>query len=369
MLSGGVDSGSVVAVASELLHARGAGSLPTYSATRHRDADCAESRAVHAAINLPGIDPMRIYPETAQETASQLIAGNEEPFDGRLLILKAVYAAAHAQGKTVVLDGAGGDVVLGEGSYITRLIRRGRLATALKEIRGEALFWGEDSRAQDYLGYAARALLPGSVSKSLRRLRRSRRVEQYLETSLISRDFAESVDIGARCDQLWKLTSDAWTPDFALERSRAIRPNMTAGRERYARLGASHAVEARDPFLDKRVVDYCTRLPGHLLMAAGWRKMLLREIMVNRLPGEVTWCRGKPHLGWLFNEAVTRIMVDRDQYGLSPLQDTLRDFIAPATLEATWHRFASGGDAEQIHSALILETWLRENETRPVVRG
>ena len=198
-------------------------------------------------------------------------------------------------------------------------------------------------------------------------LRRGRLINQYLGDSLISRDFAESVDIEGRCTRLWELTLTDWTPDYAAERCDSIRPNMTAGRERYARIAASHAVEARDPFLDKRVVDYCTRLPGHVLVKNGWPKMPLRQLMANRLPDEVLWCRGKPHLGWLFNKTVTQLVVDRDQYEFRSLQVALDEFVDPAALARAWQAFSDRTDAEQIHSAVILAVWLQENVRRPVV--
>jgi asparagine synthase (glutamine-hydrolysing) len=178
MLSGGVDSGSVVAVASDILQARGEAPLSTYSATKHDHADCAESRAINAAITLPGIAPSLIYPENMQDDTAKLIAGNEEPFDARLLILKAIYSRAHQDGRRVLLDGAGGDVVFGEGSYIVRLMRNGHFRTALEEIGGEARFWGDESFFPGLLRYSARAFIPDSLQAVLRQLRRGRRVER-----------------------------------------------------------------------------------------------------------------------------------------------------------------------------------------------
>ena len=92
-----------------------------------------------------------------------------------------------------------------------------------------------------------------------------------------------------------------WT-SYEHERVRKIRPNVSAGRERYARLAASAGVEARDPFLDRKVVDFCTRLPGHLLIRDGWPKAILRDVMAGKLPDEVCRGRGKPHIGWVFSE-------------------------------------------------------------------
>jgi len=57
MLSGGMDSGSVVAIAREILSARDDGPLTTYSAARRDVADCEESRAINSAISVTSISP------------------------------------------------------------------------------------------------------------------------------------------------------------------------------------------------------------------------------------------------------------------------------------------------------------------------
>ena len=57
MLSGGIDSGSVVALAQELLSEKGRGSLHTFSATGPDPSSCAETRCVHAATDTDGITP------------------------------------------------------------------------------------------------------------------------------------------------------------------------------------------------------------------------------------------------------------------------------------------------------------------------
>ncbi len=371
MLSGGMDSGSVVAVGKEILSARGYGPLPTFSAVRRRDngdsdAGCAESRAIYASVSTPLISATLIYPDALEVLDRPLIAGTEEPFDDECMMLKAVYRAASDQGLRVVLDGGGGDIVLSEGSYIKRLIRQGHIKLALAEIAAESKFW-EESSLRVLLRYARAALVPETVKKRLRRVWDRRNINGYIQSSLICRDFAASVDIRNRFERMRQTFGSGWTPDFAIERSNAIRPNVTGGRERYARIAAATGTEARDPFLDKRVVDYCTRLPGRFRLQDGWPKMILRELMANKLPHEVLWCRGKPHLGSLFNAAVTNHALHRGELNLAGLRESLSDYVDSAALADAWHKFRSGSDSEPIHSAYVLSVWLKDSAYRPVV--
>jgi len=369
MLSGGMDSGSVVAVAKDILSARGDGSLHTFSAARQRDTDCAESRAIYTAISMPSISPTLVFLDDPENLPASLTSSDEEPFDGQAAILKAIYSAARQHGQSVLLDGAGGDVVLGHGSYITRLIRQRQLRLAMAEIAGENRFWEGLSIPSETLRYVAAAIAPETVKKMLRPLRERRRVSTYLEESLVSRQFADGVRIAERFETLNRTFSGSLSSSFEAERSNTIRPNMTAGRERYARIAAANAIDARDPFLDKRVVDYCTRLPGHVLVKNGWPKMILRNVMADRMPDELRWARRKPHLGHLFNVRVTKDALEHGELSLSELQSDLKDYVDSTALDDAWRVFRSGGAVDRIHSAYILAKWLRNSATRPVAPG
>ena len=369
MLSGGMDSGSVVAVGKEILSARGDGPLPTFSAVRRRDSadtDCTESRAIYAAVSMPSISPTLIHPDALDNDYQALISGAEEPFDSEFMFLKAVYRAAQEQGIRVVLDGGTGDMVLSKGSYIVRLIRQGHLKLALAEIAAENKFWG-GSLALNLLSYTRIAVMPEAIKKRLRGIRDRHNVKGYLESSLISRDLAARVGIDDRFERMRQTFGAGWTPDYAVERCNAIRPNVTAGLERYARIAAAAGTEGRDPYLDKRVVDYCTRLPGRLRLKDGLPKMMLREIMADKLPDETLWCRRNPHLGWLFNASVTNHALSRGDLNLAGLREALTDYVNSAALANAWHTFRAGSYVEQIHSAYVLSVWLKKNANRPIV--
>jgi len=366
MLSGGMDSGSVVAVAKEIQADRGDGPLPTYSCAQSREADCAESHAIYAAASMPLISPNVILPDALHSRIDALISGNEEPFDGECMLLKSIYLEAQPRGQNVILDGAGGDIVLNEGSYVARLLRQGQLRLAVAEIAAENRLWGENSLASDLLRYARTAYLPESVRTSLRKLRHHRRVENSLKESMISREFADTVRIKRRFEKQRQMFPREWIPDYAVETCNAIRPSIAGGRERYARIAAGAATEARDPFLDKRVVEYCTQLPGRVRMKDGWYKRILREAMEGRLPDEVRWARGKPHLGWLFNATVTKLAVNSGRLDLIGLRKTLTDYVDAAALSSAWQTFHHRGHSEQIHTAHVLSVWLQENLNRPV---
>ena len=367
MLSGGMDSGSVVSIAKELSVANGNGPLSTFSGAQRRGDDCAESRAIYSAIGMPSVSPTFVHPDGIDDLFGKLTSGIDEPFDGEFTILKAIYLAAQAQGQRVVLDGAGGDIVLSEGSYILRLIQSGHILRALNEISGLNKFWGVSPLLSDFLHFFGSAISPRPLKELVQPLRNRRNINEYLDYSTISPEFATRVKIRDRFDRMADMFPGAWHADYFVERTAAIRSNVAAGRERYARLAAAASIEARDPFLDRKVVDFCSRLPGRIRMQGGWPKTILRKMTENSLPDDVRWARGKPHLGSLFNAALTRQAIRHGAIDENRLQRALQNYVSPAKLRTAWLQFRDGSDTQNLHSAYVLSLWLRQNENRPVV--
>lgn len=370
MLSGGMDSGSVVTVAKDILKANGGEPLRTFSAVRRQNAEstgCAESKAIYAAVSMPSIRPTLIHPDSLEAVFDTLTSGNEEPYDGEFMFMKAIFLAAQEQGVRVVLDGGGGDMVLNQGSYIVRLIRQGNLKLAMAEIIGESRFLDGSPIFSGLIRYTGAAIVPEVFKKPLRALKYSHEVKEYVKASLISRDFASRIDIEERFIRMRNIFRSSRTTDYAVEYCNAIRPNMTAGRERYARIAAATGTEGCDPFMDKRVIEYCSGLPGRFRVKEGWPKMILRQTMAGRMPDEVLWCRRKPHLGGLFNAAVSKQAIGSAGYEIHEIAKTLRCYVDSVALAKAGRTLQEGYNAAHVHSAWLLSMWLRENENRPVV--
>ena len=160
MLSGGMDSGSIAAVASGLLSDRGEGPLRTYSAARPQGVTCVESQRIRASSDYLGVAGTQVFPDAIGEIDAGFLASIEEPFDVSFLFMQAIFDAAARDGVHALLDGGGGDVVLNEGSYITRLARRGDIATAYREVVAEQAFWESSSFLPGFVRHSMKVLVP-----------------------------------------------------------------------------------------------------------------------------------------------------------------------------------------------------------------
>jgi asparagine synthase (glutamine-hydrolysing) len=323
-----MDSSSVAAVAAQILASEGRGPLPTFSVVDSDPNGCAETRAIRAASEIPGVEPHFICVrglDNYRDELLRLTREQAEPFDAHMSLVRASYLAAHRRGLKVVLDGVAGDVAFNSDSRVARLLRRGRLFAALQEARGERKIWGAAWPVWKSLSIAAgRAWLPRRARALRRRAGWWLQDRRIGRTGLIRRDFAERADLRGR-RQLLRARDAFFDRLDRDERAHRIeQASLFVGRERYDRVASAVAIEPRDPFMDLRVLDFCLSLPWGQLQSGGWPKLLLRRAMAGKLPETVRWRRGKEHLGAAFTQQLLGPLASFEVQS-----DRMRETIAP----------------------------------------
>jgi len=381
MLSGGMDSGSVAAVASRLLAERGLGPLPTFSAVGPDPETCIETRTIHAALAMDGLDPHLVNLENLDELLpdlEELTWSLDEPFDSHMTVIRALYLAAHRNRVKAVLDGIDGDTILSAGSQIVRLLRRGKWLTAFREALGQDVFWGGAYPAGKVLFRGAcRAFVPGPVLRFrralLNRSSQNTQLEKNIRESIISPTFADRVHLDQRLQalQMHRLPGDNLSP--GQESAEAINhPYLTVGVERYNRAASALSIEPRHPFLDRRVVEFCITLPGDQKLNHGWPKAILRHEMSGRLPDGVRWRLGKQHLGWAYTTKLMDNMQDNLRFTINENMNILLPFIDRDSVNNACQSYFVAKDpglAEKVYEAAHLAVWLNRHRKRPQVKS
>ncbi|MEL7218730.1 MAG: asparagine synthetase B family protein, partial [Pseudomonadota bacterium] len=325
MLSGGMDSGSVSAIAARLLKQSQAPPLHTFSAIG-TDPECPETRAIEAALEIDHISPTRIsLGEIASYRADleRLVNASAEPFDASMTLLYAVYLFAQRSGHKVMLDGVGGDTTLGSPNMIAWHLRGGRVMQAWREAKGEEQFWDHPEPA---LPGFIRGVRQAYIPQWLRDLRGAfRQNGERTSASLVSPDFDERIGMTERRLENAEHIALSWGDSLENRMKRVLHPYIIVARERYDRVASALAIEPRDPFLDRRVLEFCLSLPADQLQKNGWPKTVLRRSMDGLLPDAVRWRAGKEHLGWDFTQSLWRDSEDLAEVIDSPLvQDYIR---------------------------------------------
>jgi asparagine synthase (glutamine-hydrolysing) len=343
--------------------------LPTYSRVFDDAPQWSERRYVEAVADVTDIEPHYIvqggFPPF--NDLSRTLADQDGPYLAPALELtEAIYSAAVADGHRVILSGHGGDEVVSLGL--------GRLAELAMARRWRTL-WGE-SRALPYGGAFSRAStvfayfrLFGPLRKTFARLH-ARKERSELWRDLIDPDLARRTDAAA-------LRAEALSP-FARARTHA--QSHLAGLEgrlqSYAlevldKVAASAGIEARYPFWDKRLVDFCLSLDPEEVLKDGVSRRILRRALADVMPPLVRNRTDKldfsPHLA-LGMTGARRQMID----------DLLLDdsaaigaYVRRDRVRSAWRRVteagaqARGEDVQAVWRCVVLAGWLQEREAAP----
>jgi asparagine synthase (glutamine-hydrolysing) len=299
LLSGGRDSGSVVAMAAPLL-AQDGRELTAYTsvplmapdgAGRARlgnEWELAQVTAAMAGGNVRSI---------AVDAAGYSVLGGIEHFlelhDGpshatfNYYWMQAVTEAAVRDGAGVVLTGAMGNATVswaGNGSALLALLQ-GRRDVALQLLlHGEANVWLTVKRQ-----VLKPLLQPGR--RWLRRLR-SPSGRPWTQYSALSTKMAEQLDVDGR------MRAAGYDPTFSVSPLEDVRPRFFApacgiGPGILSEMGARHAVSFRDPTSNLALAEFLLRVPDSQFRRDGQSSFLMRRAFRDRLPDGVLSGRQK----------------------------------------------------------------------------
>lgn len=297
-LSGGLDSGSVCAMAAPLLAARGYRlraytSIPLCEeadrpAGRHRFGDegpFAESTSRfvgdmdHVWVRAESVSPLEgIRRSLEMHAEPSHAAGNQ-------FWITALLEAARAHGCGVLLTGQGGNATLSWTPSAQRIAR----SMGLRD-------WGRIRRSAGLLGVAREVLLrPLLLPVRAHADRRRAGREPWRAYSAIHPAFARSLALEERMRESGHdpTFNTRRFPDSRAARLAILKPGSSPGGALWHANGSAHGLEARDPTLDKRLLEFCLGIPDDQYWRDGQERWLIRRAMEGRLPPEVLWNRRK----------------------------------------------------------------------------
>jgi asparagine synthase (glutamine-hydrolysing) len=230
-----------------------------------------------------------------------LVRSQDEPFPSAGVYSQwRVMRAASEAGVRVLLDGQGGDEVLGGYRY-----HLGPFLAETARGRGWAVAAGEIARLHatsrvprpllfGLLAYHSLPLPPGLRARAVARYATHGRLDAALLLPELRR--RAGIPASARHRPRASLLEE--------RREGLLRTSLPALLRYEDRSSMAFSVEARTPFLDVRLVERALALPSSDLVRGGWTKAILREAMAGVLPEPVRWRRDKlgfatPEARWL----------------------------------------------------------------------
>jgi asparagine synthase (glutamine-hydrolysing) len=280
-LSGGLDSGTLVAMAADSLKDK---TFKTFTASYQEKGIDETGFADLVSGSRSNIRAFYARPtsENFWKDLDRLTWHQDLPVNSTSMFAQwEVMKAASQEKIKVLLDGQGADEILGgyynfAGIYLLQLLKDLRFAKFSREHRLlKANFTPAINTA---MGRAAFYFLPDSLQAFTRSRKR-------LSFDFISPEFRErsaQIKIPGRGGHSFKEQSHL---------------SMAYGMQdllRYEdRNSMAFGIESRVPFLDHRLVEFCIALHGDEKIKDGWTKFILRKKAEKILPAEVAWRKDK----------------------------------------------------------------------------
>jgi asparagine synthase (glutamine-hydrolysing) len=366
MLSGGLDSSSIVCVAQQLVKEEKR-PLHTFSATFDDVPECDERQFISAVVMRAGLRPHYVPCDRLSPLADldNLLRQQDEVFNApNISMHQALCGAAKNQGIRVLLDGIDGDTTVSHGLLrLAELLSTGRLRALAGEVTQLSRHFNRN-RWRMLWSYGLSPLVPLSVRKIRRAFHgRNRRVRSANPT--LNPDFVRRINLAER---------------LAVPRPGCSKPARTARDDQWRRItsgmfpcvfevvdkaAAVFPLELRHPFFDRRLVEFCLALPSEQKLLNGWTRMIMRRGLANTLPDTIRWRGGKTYLGPSFTRALLKF--ERpvlEAFVLKPpkMIDAYLDTLALRRIYERYLLQKRGEDALTIWKAVTLGRWLQQTE-------
>ncbi len=290
-LSGGLDSSTIVCMANTLMVQEGVidrsliGEHQKTFTAEYNNVQYSESAFVDKVIARTNAQSHFVHPDGSElwSELEKVIYHQDEPFNSTSAYAQwNVMRLAHKNGMKVLLDGQGGDELLGGYAYHVpiyhaELLRHLRFGTLLAEISAASTISQRPAGRQlvDLLGKTARNILPDSAFEQFTAAR-----------GFMNPDFSSARK---------KTLTAAKRNDSLQERllQEETRLNLQQLLHYEDRNSMAFSIEARVPFLDYRVVEYGMQIPVQFKIHNGWSKYPLRCAGEGLIPKEVQWRKDK----------------------------------------------------------------------------
>ena len=358
-LSGGLDSSSITCTARNLLSESGK-QLHTFSAIfpnlPQPDLRKIDERYYMDAVKAAGGIQAHDVRADLLDPLLDFLWQEEEPIlSPNIYIHEGLYNCANQNGVRVFLDGVDGDSTISHGwRYLTTLTYTGRWYRLYKEIT--------------------------AASKNLRRSRKLL-AKEYCLKPLLSEPFdyiKQKLFPRQNCSELvnptfakqiglYKHIEALSSEPFFLTAREEHRLSLSTGLYPYAmeitdKATAPKSIEARYPFFDRRLMEFCLAIPLEQKFRQGYPRAILRHAMTDILPSEVQWRISKAKLGSNFQ----RNLLDRQRQTIKNAvcnQEKIKPYINMPNLNSAYERYVvhsqpQPGDDINVFNSTLLSFWL-----------
>ena len=358
-LSGGLDSSSMVCVARAVQEAAGTGPLATYTARFPTIPVCDEAAYVAAVEAQGGLAPRHLRADTLDPLGDFDGMHEDETFHAPGYYMhRALYRAARADGRRVFLEGTGGDLVVSHGTgYLHDLARQGRWLALGREAR--QLSRSFQRPTWRILRGVAASVAPPPLRRAWRRLHR----RGFLGPPLIRTDFARRIALDERLRAAEPTRHGGDAEGARREHWRLMTSaKLAAILETLAAAAGAAGVDVRDPFLDRRLMEFCLALPASQKIRQGRTRVVARHALDSLLPPEIRDRPGKAPLDLMLGSALAVYGRERLDRLMDEAVGVLAPYVPADSIRRAHRGYVERGapaDVSRVWRLAMLTLWLR----------
>lgn len=290
MLSGGLDSSSVVSVAARILEKQNK-QLHAYSAVLldEKDASLKDERYfINQFLDWKNVK-IHYITDTQRgpfDNVEQLVWHYDSPLIMSSHYLYTSFAnEAHQIGSRVILDGSGGEMSAsfhGEDCY-AELFLRFHWLFVLKELRLRKKIDG-DSFWRIFRSHILKPFIPGRLI--------SKNDNFYKAHHILQKDYAKSLISQISSTKKSNVFSKEFLPNHRRSQHR-LQVNHQLKKSRSGGTIGFGQISVFFPLLDKRLLEFCLAVPATLKVRDGYKRYLIRAGLDKILPTEIQWRNSK----------------------------------------------------------------------------
>jgi asparagine synthase (glutamine-hydrolysing) len=378
MLSGGLDSSSIVGLISKEFRSHLSQPLRTFSLVRHDREKCSDWHSIQQIVkNDDWIDPMIITSAVESEVCRVFLDNlhnYDEPFCWDFSD-SLVFDAAQASGCRVVLEGMAGDLLFYHPGNSVDQIFRTRTYWRIPFLIAACQRHGVQRYCFQKIVYALYASMPKVLRDCYRKLRDKSWVAEKrlhrMEGSLLAwmnQDTAREFLANKRSSREASLAQVGLLNDQIIHSRNFTTGCLSFAHEMSAQRAFSKNVELRSPFSDRLVIEFALRMPMEAKLSIPWYKYILRQAMAGRLPDSVRWRRDLwQHPGWRFNET----LIDEakrefpEELSFSPASAPQNRWLDAAKVNGALRKYDQSADFILSYNLLVLLGLMKWLKARP----
>tara|TARA_R110002049_G_scaffold23781_3_gene84446 strand:+ start:52578 stop:54491 length:1914 start_codon:yes stop_codon:yes gene_type:complete len=299
LLSGGLDSSAITGVA-EKIRAKQGGDAPlkTYSMVYHENPLIDERRYINDLLAGGAYQPKQLPMDHYQplKGMNNLLRVQEGPFNAPgLMKTSLMYQGAAQDGVKVILDGHGGDEVVGYGTgRLWELAVAGKWLALIPVSRTHSRLFSDSPiilyqqllerfGSEHYHTRAARWFLRHFI----RTFFPQNHQPIFAWEPYVSPAFAKEMDLQDRSRESLVLTPEQRTSDQHYQRKGLVSPSIGSAFETFDKLSAVTGLEIRYPFFDIRLVQFCLGLASSEKLRRNETRSILRRAMKDIYPSSI----------------------------------------------------------------------------------